>query len=59
MIRNQSSKGKLLVNLIDILSPEKVDAYMKEDKLIFSVYDSIELSIYLNYIPQDIIRDLR
>ncbi|GEM52597.1 hypothetical protein EB1_23870 [Empedobacter brevis NBRC 14943 = ATCC 43319] len=52
IIRNQSSKGKLLVNLIDILSPEKVDTYMKNDKLIFSEYDSIELSIYLNYIPR-------
>ena len=52
IIRNQNSKGKLLVNLIDILSPEKVDAYMKEDKLIFSEYDSIELGMYLNYIPK-------
>ena len=52
IIRNQNSKGRLLVNLIDILSPEKVDAYMKEDKLIFSEYDSIELGMYLNYIPK-------
>lgn len=59
IIRNQSSKGKLLVNLIDILSPEKVDAYMKNDKLIFSENDSTELSMNLNYIPKPKIGKVR